>query len=262
MTIADFTRILDHLPHLVVWSPHGYNEPLLHPRFFDFCQIADHRNIRLSLVTNGTLLGPQATDRLLTLNPLQIRVSIEGVGKAYEHIRRGAKWHSIYRNLQYLAYATAKKDVPLSLYVTVWRNNIQNIPALIALAEELNLPIKFTDITWQNEWGESKWLNALRETFTSDQLRQLVRSSDKISVRFGITKKQKRACTLPWSSIYIDVTGETYPCTDNLTWPMGNLIHEPIKQIYNSAFYQQFREASLTGTNDACKNCVSWGPDT
>jgi MoaA/NifB/PqqE/SkfB family radical SAM enzyme len=260
MSVEEFKTILDHLPHTVVWSPHGYNEPLLHPDFFTFCHLAHQRNILLSLVTNATCLGPQTTDRLLLLNPLQIRVSLEGVGKAYERIRRGARWRSVYQNLQYLANATKAQQIPFSLYVTVWRENIRNIPSLIALAEELDAPIKFTDITYQNEYGESTFENSLRENLSAKELQQIISSYSKENVRFGIMKNQKRACTLPWSSLYIDVTGQCYPCTDNLDWPMGNICHQPIRQIYNTNKYRSFRQQSLSGENLACKKCVSWGP--
>ena len=40
MSLQEFRIILNHLPKLVSWSPHGYNEPLLHPQLYDFisCQ--------------------------------------------------------------------------------------------------------------------------------------------------------------------------------------------------------------------------------
>lgn len=259
MTLDDFNRILDELSHIVTWSPHGYNEPLLHPQFFDFVKAANDRHIRLFLVTNGTLLDPDTTDELMDLSPYKISVSIDAIGKEYENIRRGSSWSLVKQNIEYLARVTANSDTKFSLYATVWVDNIDQVPALIEFAQSINVPISFADITWTNEYRESRNENALRENDELSHTISLIERTASIGTHYSLTKKNKRTCTLPWSAVYIDVMGFVYPCTDNLDKPMGNILETPFDNIWKSENYRVFREGSYDGLWERCKNCLAWG---
>jgi radical SAM protein with 4Fe4S-binding SPASM domain len=238
MSKKQFLTILDHIPSLIEWSPHGYNEPLLHPKFFDFVKETNNRNISLYLVTNGTVLNKTNINKLLKLEPRVIRFSIDAVGNKYEQIRKGADYNQVCSNIEYLM--ENNNGTEIALYSTIWKNNIDQIPLLKNLAEYFDIPINFAGITWKNEFGESNFDNKV-EGFAIQQ--------------------EKRKCTLPWNSIYIDVIGNCYPCTDTLQYLMGNVFTTHIKDIYNSSEFQDFRKFSLSGDNYECKNCIAWSPN-
>jgi radical SAM protein with 4Fe4S-binding SPASM domain len=237
MFLDQFKTVLDHIPSLIEWSPHGYNEPLLHPEFYDFVKETNDRNISLYLVTNGTALNKTNADKLLKLEPRVVRFSIDAVGNKYEQIRKGANYNQVCKNIKYLI--DNKNGTDVSLYTTIWKDNVDQIPLLKNLANYFDIPINFTGITWKNEFGESNQENIVEE--------------------FAV-QNNKRSCTLPWSSIYIDVVGSCYPCTDTLQYFMGNIFDTHIKEIYNSLEFQDFRKFSLNGANYECRNCVAWGP--
>lgn len=247
MSKKQFFTTLDHLPALIEWSPHGYNEPMLHPEFFDFIKETKDRHITLGLVTNGTVLNQTNADKLIALEPRYIRFSIDAVGWKYEEIRKGADYNQVCKNLKYVVENYAKEKV--LIYATIWKENIDQIPYLQRLADYLGIKITFNDITWKNNYGQSTQENSLRE---NDIFVDIINGTFKQS--------EKRKCTLPWSSIYIDVVGNCYPCTDTLKYFMGNIFTTHIKNIFNSPEFKKFRRNSLDGNNYECKNCLAWGP--
>ena len=260
MSLNQFEHILNELDHLSVWSPHGYNEPLLHPRFFDFVKLANERDIPMHLVTNATLIDRPTAQRLIETNPLSVRVSIDAVKEKYEQIRRGANWSSVAENIHYMSEVFRDTGIKFGLYATIWRNNIEQIPKLIDFAHTLDIPIRFVDITWMNEYGESGQDNAVRE---NEELLSLVSGFEHHrleKVSFALGKPERRRCTLPWNTPYIDVIGDVYPCTDNLkdSQRMGNIFKVSMKDIWNGAQYRRFREQSLAGELDTCRNCLAW----
>lgn len=257
MSPSEFRIILDHLPDLLYWSPHGYNEPLLHPLFLYFVEEAHNRGLSLNLVTNGTLLTPPVVEQLKKFRILKIVVSLEGVGERYEEIRRGGNWDQLLANLAYLA----KENLPVVLHATIWKDNLDQIPELVKLAYKFDFGLGVNDITWKNEYGSATKRNSIRENIPYSEVEQLIYDYNHFSrVSIDLWHKDKRSCSLPWNSVYVDVIGDVYPCTDNLDYRVGNLFQYPISDIYHNARYERFRAQSRTGERETCRTCLSWGP--
>lgn len=249
MSKKQFISVLDNIPSLIEWSPHGYNEPLLHPEFFDFVKETNDRNISLYLVTNATVLHYKNIHKLNKLEPRHIRISIDAIGEKYEKIRQGANYEKVLFNIKYLKRIFGQN---VSLYSTIWTENINQISLLQELADNLDMKITFNDITWKNEFGKSRKNKAIRENDIKLDI-----ENNNINTK----QPEKRKCSLPWSSIYIDVVGDCFPCTDTFNFNMGNLITTHIKDIYNSELFKIFRWNSLIGENYECKNCLAWSPN-
>jgi len=260
MSLDEFKTVLDNLPSIVEWSPHGYNEPLLHPQFFDFVKEAKDRGIFLTLVTNGTLLSPENIKKLLSLNPRQIVVSIHAVGKRYEEIRKGAVWKDVLNNITNLTICAKTLKTQVSFYTTVWQDNVDQIDPLVNLAGSLGVPISFCDITWMYETGESQKAKSIRENRSHEEIKSIIgKYVDNKNVSIHLEKLKKRSCYLPWFSIYVDVNGDVYPCTDNLESCMGNVFRESAKEIFNKKIYRQFRFNSYYGLSSVnCRDCQGW----
>ena len=263
MSIHEFETILNNCPSLIEFAPHGYNEPLLHPRFFNLIKIGNERGLGWSLITNATRLNSGSILRqLLAIKPRLIRVSIDaGEKDRYEEIRRGGNFDNVIENVRNLSIMSRHCGIDLALYTTIWNGNVDQIPSLVRLAKRLQLPITFNDITWQNEYGESNHENSIRENWTNEEIRTIIKPYEGMKgITFSLGKILKRTCHLPWTSFYCDVSGTVFPCTDNLDKPMGNLLETPIGEIFNSEDYQEFRTRSLNGEIESCKNCLSWAP--
>lgn len=85
----DFEATLDAFPHLRHIEIQGEGEPLMHPRFFDMTAAAHARGIKVSTITNGSLLGRRVPE-ILDSGIASLLVSIESAdAKGFRAIRGG-----------------------------------------------------------------------------------------------------------------------------------------------------------------------------
>lgn len=137
-----FVAALDAFPALEHIELQGEGEPLLHPRFFDMVSLARSRNIKVSIITNGSLFTPDAIDRILTLAIDKIAVSIESPDDERFQAIRGGKLDKVRRGIAALvaerqARGLAKPAIGLS--ITVLRSTQGELPAILALYDQLKL---------------------------------------------------------------------------------------------------------------------------
>ena len=87
----DFTRLLDSFPDLEHIELQGEGEPLLHKGFFEMARQARERGIRLSMITNGSLLSEERVAAILEVGIEALYVSIESPDEAkFQDIRGGS----------------------------------------------------------------------------------------------------------------------------------------------------------------------------
>jgi len=117
------------------WSSHHYRGILRH--------LADsERQVNLQIYTNALLMSERRWAEHVGLarhNP-RVDVSIDAASPwVYEHVRRPGKWATLIENLRFIA-GQHKAGVfhAFSLNATVQLDNFQELPALVALAEELD----------------------------------------------------------------------------------------------------------------------------
>lgn len=120
----------------------GEGEPLLHPRFFDMLAACKARGIRVSLITNGSLLSPERIERLLDAGVGSIHVSIESADPARFQAIRGGKFRKVKDGLALLIQRRRERGVaePLvGLAVTVLKSTIAGLDDVARLYLELGL---------------------------------------------------------------------------------------------------------------------------
>ena len=72
----------------ITLSLSGFGEPLVHPEFLAFVQLARERGLRVEIITNGTLLDAALARELVALGVAQVTVSLDGGDEAaYAAIR-------------------------------------------------------------------------------------------------------------------------------------------------------------------------------
>lgn len=120
----------------------GEGEPLLHPRFFEMVASARARGIRVSLITNGSLLSPERVERLLTAGIGSIHVSIESADPTQFRAIRGGKFQKVRDGLALLIQRRRERglDEPLvGLAMTVLKSTIGGLDDVARLYLELGL---------------------------------------------------------------------------------------------------------------------------
>ena len=86
MTAEEFSLVLDRLRgHVTYVYLHVMGEPLLHPQLADLMALAEAREMKICITTNGTLLRKRAEELLAAKNLHKLSVSLhsfEGNGRA------------------------------------------------------------------------------------------------------------------------------------------------------------------------------------
>jgi radical SAM protein with 4Fe4S-binding SPASM domain len=87
--------------------------------------------------------------------------------------------------------------------------------------------------------------------------RDVLSSGDRIEV----VKKMMPTCPNPTNQFIFSMGGEVQPCCYiPIEEGFGNIFNTPWEELWNSEFYEQFRERVANGTCELClKYCRNWG---
>lgn len=136
----------------------GMGEPLYHPDIIEMVSEAAKVSKNVEMITNGTMLTREMSQKLINAGLTKLWVSLDGVDKNAEDIRQGAKMDIILKNIKefnevryglgrevtqynpltsemYTAYNTT--DVKLGLTFVAMRSNIKHLKQLPEFADEM-----------------------------------------------------------------------------------------------------------------------------
>lgn len=128
-------------------------EPLLIPSAREFLQhmFADtaFSQTMLSLYTNGTLLH-QYLDKFRSLSRINVCVSLDSIGRGYEHIRRGARWVQTEKNL--LDYKELGAKLSLDWQATaaciIMKSSIETLDKFVEWCVAHEIPCHFAPLSY------------------------------------------------------------------------------------------------------------------
>ena len=127
------------LPELREVNIGGYGEPFYHPRIMDMLREIKALGVRVTVSTNGLLIGGRA-DELIGLVD-RLVVSIDGVKpETYEGIRRGSDLSQVLANIAALNEAKRRRGSALprvGIEFVAMRRNADELPALLELADSI-----------------------------------------------------------------------------------------------------------------------------
>ena len=142
LDLADFDRLLADFPDLEHIELQGEGEPLLHKGFFEMARRARARGIRLSMITNGSLLSEERVAAILDVGIQAVNVSIESPeDKAFAKIR-GGRLDKVKAGIARLLAARDARglDAPkVGFAVTVLKQTIDTLPQIAALYGDLGM---------------------------------------------------------------------------------------------------------------------------
>jgi MoaA/NifB/PqqE/SkfB family radical SAM enzyme len=152
MSEETFSRIIRGLrdlpaPPMVFFG--GLGEPLFHPEIVGMVAQAKSLNCSVELITNGTLLTAEISDKLIKAGLDRLWVSLDGAtSESYSDIRLGALFPDVLNSLK--AFHNARLYNPsnpsspsfhgkpeLGIVFVAMKRNIQDLPAILSLAKRL-----------------------------------------------------------------------------------------------------------------------------
>ena len=110
---------------------------------------AIHKNLNVSVITNGTILSAPHLARLKQVNNLDITISIDGVGSVNEFIRYPSTWHEVDYNVDQLIHELSHANVHFNTVVQLF--NIHNLGTILDWADCKNKSVQLTPLeqpTW------------------------------------------------------------------------------------------------------------------
>ncbi len=164
MSLQAFEGILEDIK---VFSPIPeiffgvYGEPLSNPECLSMIEQAKDRGLRVSMITNGTLLTRETSQRLIDLQMDMLWVSLDGASpECFADIRLGNEFHRIIENLKHLrtvrfwAYSSSPwAGYPrLGIAFVAMKRNIKELIEVINLGTDLGaVEFSITNVLAQNQ---------------------------------------------------------------------------------------------------------------
>ena len=162
MTLETFAKLRPLFPHLRQAALYGHGETFLYKHFFEMLAELKRYPASVYVTTNGTLLTEAVSERLVELGLDKLAVSLDAATPAlFNEIRRGADFDSVIQNIRMLNAIKKRNhqdDKPiLSIMYCAMKSNIQELPKLVRLADELNMThgVSVMNIVEYGALGES-----------------------------------------------------------------------------------------------------------
>lgn len=284
-------------PFASVITPSATSEPAMG----DFDRIVDHceqYDLRLNLITNGTLITDRHIARLRG-RIFKCDFSIDShVPSVYEDIRRGARYGRMLGGLRRLAALAKEEGFALTLIVVLMRQNLTTLDGTMAFARsegitrvrvQKMLPF-FTDphrFHVEEHFSPEEIRHHLDRAIASARRHRIDLELDldpREEHRFAednqpaltppvvvgaifdaIKERSPGFCFQLASYVRIVPNGNVYPCCrgfgDHLK--MGNIFEQSFDEVWNGAEYRKLRAEFLSQElREGCKRCTLSGQGT
>jgi MoaA/NifB/PqqE/SkfB family radical SAM enzyme len=288
LTWTRFRHIVDQFPVLERVLLHGIGEPLLNR---DLPRMIAHLRARGAVVlfnSNAISLSAARAEALIAAGLDEVRVSLDAsTAASYARIRGADAFDKVISNLRRLREIKQERGVThprVSLWFTVMKDNVEEVPGLVALATEVGASGIYLQRLVYNELGLATAEQSLHARLGRRET-ELIRitgasaaaagldfsasgaTAPEISLTPSHDTRPWSACRRPWTLVYVTVHGNVLPCCI-APWItghyegiiLGNLYREPIEQIWWGARYEGFRRQIQTDTPpEPCVGCgVKW----
>lgn len=235
-----YEKILDECaaePALWRIEPFLNNEPFTDTRMVDWIAMTKQRVPRamVTVTTNGSLVTPKITDRLIQSGLDAIWFSFNGATKeTYESIM-GLSFDTVKRNIDYLLSVK-----PESL--RVFTNMIDTIPMKGEIAENIRY--------WQSrgvQSGSSPLVNRAGN----------VRNFTELNYK-PLGSRAVRVCELVFHKMYIGYNGDVLLCC--MDWRrrvvLGNVRHQTMREIWHGERYREYRHLQARHRSQDLELCA------
>ena len=187
-------------------------EPFSRPDFFEIYEYAKHKGLLIILFTNGTFITQAVADRLATLPPARIEISLHGIRKeTFETVTQGPGSYD--RCLQAIQHIVDRK-IPLVLKATAMTLNQNELLDIKRYAESLGSTVSFKmgeSMVPTLEGSESP----KRFEVPLDVLEEIEKQDSKIWKEACDQYVEKRTCQSGIQTFHIDAYGQLQLCSGN-----------------------------------------------
>lgn len=227
-----FRTVLDSFPEIEHIELQGEGEPLLNKDFMRMAREATDRGIRVSIITNGSLLSDSAVEGLIDARVAAVRVSIESADPEMFKRIRGGRLDKVIAGIGRLIAARAARGTPyptIGFQVTVLKETVDALEGIAALHDRLGMdggigtqPLS-TMPTYRGVYDEAMTAQRLdrdaharhRQTKEATRIRELMqlgRGVGHFYTELSRAFPSEHGC--PWvkGGLYVDRNGDATSC--------------------------------------------------
>lgn len=247
-----FKKVVDELrPYLFHINLYYQGEPMLHPSFFNFPEIAG--DIRTTVSTNGHYLDRENTKKIVSSGLNRLIVSLDGMdATTYTTYRVNGDYQKVISGIENVAKAIKDSSSRLLLVIQfiVNKNNEHQIPLVRKFAREMSARLELKSMQIIDK-SHTEWLPS------SDKYSRYEVSNNQLSIKSHLPNR----CSRLWLAPVITWNGDVLPCCfdKNAEHIMGNVNSQSFSEIWRNDNFMSFRSALLTNRKkiEICKNCCS-----
>ncbi len=245
-------------------------EPLLWPDLFDMVSFASQR-LRVSLSTNGTLIGKTEAQKLKEAGVAEIAISLDGLSaRTHDSLRGKGNFQKTLQGIDSLKREGLGEKI--NLHFCLSKMNIEEAIDLPKFAENLGVR-KITYLSMKKLGKASSGWNDLkpdRESYREFMLKLYqafftqgfpVVVNSPLSGFRPVVKPQERVSTCPFGTqLIVDVKGGIYPCPGMLfpDYRLGNVFDMTIEEAMHSPRFEDLKEKfrSRLERVGRCRSCT------
>ena len=278
LSLESFRRILELHPDLEHLELQGEGEPLLNANFISMLELARERDLRVSVITNGSLLSPDIVEALLRLEVSSIHCSLESAEPNLFREIRGGKFEKLKTGLTLLVRERNARGLAfpqIGLAVTVLKKTMSAMAGIVEFYQALGLdagifiqPLQkmpsYTSIydeEMKRQLLSHEDLMAYHETiYDIEGWQAVVKNKKNVSSFYRNLGKSVRGgeTGCPWllHGTFISYTGNVMPCctVKSSDFSLGNVGDTPLEALdgARTAMNQQLVGGAIP---TACERC-------
>ena len=238
-------------------------EPILYGRFFDVCEEIKKRGMRLSVLTNGTLIGHKEANRLAFIGPDNVQISLDGTREVHDSVRGEGSFDRALAGIDRLK----EEGVRVLVSFTAQKGNLDSFRKLYKVCREHGV-----DKLWWDRVVTDDAESAEKLALSTSEFRRFAKEAGKLydrthkkrdgtlvscerSLQFALCREDNHGyiCKAGGDMIVILADGSVMPCR-RLPFVIGNVGDGELDEIIDkSPIMAQLRNAPLP---EGCSECV------
>ncbi|MDP2907271.1 MAG: radical SAM protein [Nanoarchaeota archaeon] len=231
-------------------------EPFVHSQIFEMLNYCKSKNMKVSIYTNGTLIGEDTATRLAMIKGLSLVFKFDSPFSYEGHVGS-----DVYKKVSDTITLCTSKGIKSVARINVTKKNIKHLSDIIKKSFELgaapvierHMPLKNDAINQKLELNADEWQEALKTYY------EHYAGHIKVSAKSFLTYKKNQARLLGYkcfgfnSTLVIRANGDVVPCglaLDELS--VGNINREPLSATLKKYYKQREEWRKIP---EECKSC-------
>ena len=265
ISVASFAKILEHTPTVATIALVGEGEPLLHPDFFTMARTATAQNMKVVIISNGSLLNDENIKNLCESGVICISISLDSTDPGqFSQSRINGSLSAVLRGISRLRTFRDQHGFQypkIAVKGTLLDYSEHEMLDIVELArahgaeifesfQSINQKHSYVEIYPEEHRGQLASAQRIAVTIgrDSEPARRMLRPFGDFFAEEGIEfggsgRANILRCNCDEQYIYTLLSGDITPCCQvkNIINPEWNLLQQPLTEIFRNQHYENLR---------------------